>query len=207
MNDFLGTLLSLLLLYKYFALFAVIFSAAVIVPLPTNSLLLAAGAFASQGYFSFSISLIVSVVANIAGDSFGYFLARKYGRLAIRFLHVRMPSFVEKLEQYLRSHTGLTIFVTRFFGSLDSVANIFSGLVGISFKKFLFYDFLGNFVSICGVLYAGYLLGVHWQDFSKFFDVGEWVLCGVIIIIFAGYFFWSARRRKRKLLAKQHERE
>ena len=80
MSNFVALLLSFLLLYKYWALFAVIFVAAVLVPLPTNSVLLAAGAFASQGYFSFWLSLAVAVGANIAGDCFDYFLARRYGR-------------------------------------------------------------------------------------------------------------------------------
>jgi membrane protein DedA with SNARE-associated domain len=194
MNSFVALLLSFLLLYKYWALFAVMFVAAVVLPIPTNSILLAAGAFASQGYFSFSLSLIVAVGANILGDCLDYFLARKYGRPVIRLLHIRIPSYVERLEEYVKRHPGPTIFLTRFVGTADPLANILSGFVGIRFGTFLLYDFLGNVVSIGGVLYAGYFLGIHWQDFSMFFSIAGWILLGFIVIAALAVALWYRNR-------------
>jgi membrane-associated protein len=190
MSDFVALLLSSLLLYKYWALFIVIFIAAVILPLPTNSVLLAAGAFASQGYFSFFLSLAVAVGANILGDCFDYFLARRYGRRIIRTLRIRVPSYIERLEEYVRKHPGPTIFLTRFVGTADPLANILSGFVGVSFATFLLYDFLGNIVSIGGVLYAGYFLGINWQDFSKLFSIAGWIVLGCIVIAALALSLW-----------------
>lgn len=190
MNAVVALLLSFLLLYKYWALFGIIFIAAVILPIPTNSLLLATGAFASQGYFSFSLSLAVAVGANILGDCFDYFLARRYGRRTIRMLHIRIPSYIERLEEYVERHPGPTIFLTRFAGTADPLANIFSGFVGVRFGTFLLYDFLGNVVSIGGVLYAGYFLGIHWQDFSTLFSIVGWIVVGCIVIAALAVSLW-----------------
>jgi membrane protein DedA with SNARE-associated domain len=194
MSSFVALLLSFLLLYKYWALFAVMFVAAVILPIPTNSVLLATGAFASQGYFSFSLSLVVAVGANILGDCFDYFLARRYGRRVIHMLHIRIPSYIERLEEYVKRHPGPTIFLTRFVGTADPLANVLSGFVGISFGTFLLYDFLGNVVSIGGVLYAGYFLGIHWQDFSTFFSIAGWILLGFIVIAALAVALWYRNR-------------
>jgi membrane-associated protein len=190
MSGFVALLLSFLLLYKYWALGIVIFISAVILPLPTNSLLLAAGAFASQGYFSFSLSLAIAVGANMLGDCFDYFLARRYGRRAIAMLHLRMPAYIERLEAYVKHHPGPTIFLTRFVGAADPLGNVFAGFVGVPFGLFLWYDFLGNFVSIGGVLYAGYFLGIHWQDFSTLFSIAGWVLLGATVIAALAVALW-----------------
>lgn len=47
-------LLSYLLVYKYTILFCVITGASFGIPLPATALIMAAGAFAAQGYLSFS---------------------------------------------------------------------------------------------------------------------------------------------------------
>ena len=49
MSSILSPLLSFLLLYKYVGLLVFTFADAVILPLPGNTILLATGAFASQG--------------------------------------------------------------------------------------------------------------------------------------------------------------
>jgi membrane-associated protein len=190
MNDLVALLLSFLLLYKYWALFIVIFISAVILPIPTNSLLLATGAFASQGYFNFPLSFVVAVGANVSGDCLDYFLARRYGRRVIHLLHIRIPSYIERLEDYVERHPGPTIFFTRFVGTADPLANILSGFVGIGFGTFLLYDALGNVVSIGGILYAGYFLGIHWQDFSTFFSITGWILVSFIVIAALAVALW-----------------
>lgn len=190
MNSLVALLLSSLLLYKYWALFTIIFLAAVIVPFPSNSVLLATGAFASQGYFSFSLSLAIAVGANILGDCIDYVIARRYGRRALHILHIRLPIYIERLEAFMRKHPGPTIFVTRFVGTVEEVVSFLSGFTGISFGTFFIYDALGNLVSIGGVLYTGYFLGVHWQDFSTLFSIAGWILLGAVVIAALAVALW-----------------
>jgi len=192
MTQLITPLLSFLLLYKYWALLALGFSAAVILPIPMNTVLLASGAFASQGYFNLYVSLAVSLAANIAGDCFGYSLARAYGRRALKMLRIRQPRSVQRFEGYIKGHPASTIFLTRFVGALGSLANLFAGFSGMSFGAFLLYDVLGNIVSIGGVVYAGYFLGIHWQDFTGFFGVIGWVVFGLFAC--TALILWYIRR-------------
>ncbi len=76
MDYLLAALLSYLLLYKYVAVSVVSFLAGLILPLPSNALLLAAGAFASQGYISATAVFFFALVSNVLGDSLGYALTR-----------------------------------------------------------------------------------------------------------------------------------
>jgi membrane-associated protein len=193
MSTFAAALLSFLLLYKYWALVVIFFFSALILPLPTSTVLLAAGAFASQGYFNFFLSLGVIVGSNMLGDYVGYFIARRYGRRAFHILHIRVPTFIERLESFLKKHPGPTIFLTRFAGTTDVITNLLSGFGGVSLATFLLYDFLGNLASDGGLLYAGYFLGVHWQDFTGLFNITDYILIGVVVIAALSVVMWHRK--------------
>ena len=180
MSNIVSFLLSSLLLYKSWALLVVFFFSGLILPIPTSTVLLAAGAFASQGYFNFFISLGIIVGANMLGDFTGYLIAQRYGRKTLDMMHVRIPAWMEHLEVFLRKHPRSAIFVTRFVGTTDVLTNLLCGFSGVSLSTFLLFDFFGNLVSNGSLLYAGYFLGIHWQDFTGIFtrvsfgeEVGE----------------------------------
>ena len=198
MNAVVVPLLAYLLLYKYVAIFVVMFVASVILPLPTNSLLLATGALASQGYFTFSLAVVVAVGGNVAGDCFDYVLARRYGRRALRMLKVHTPWYVVHLERYMRDYAGLTIFFTRFFATADSFISILAGFSGISVGTFLWYSVLGNLVSDGGVLYIGYFFGANWQEVTGTVSLVEWILLGVFVVCVVMVALWYRRRTKRR---------
>ncbi len=188
MTSLAAMLLSWLLLYKYTLLFGVFFLSALALPLPGNTLLLATGAFASQGYMSYPLALAVVLLGNILGDVAGYALAAIYGDDVIRKLHIKR-SYISSVEKYVAHHPRVTIFISRFAGSLDPVVNILSGLGEVSFKTFLIFDILGNFVSLTAVISVGYYLGDYWQTFSGVFATTGWIIfavltAGAILVIF-----------------------
>src|ERR1700753_579402 len=123
MNSILATLLSYLLLYKYIAIFLLVVSSAIILPIPENTLLLATGAFASQGYFSFIFAFIVALAANVIGDSIGYILTRKWGNKIIKEHHIKKYASLSKIDSYIRGNAGMTIFLTRFTGTIGPLVN------------------------------------------------------------------------------------
>jgi len=195
MNAFVAPFLSFLLLYKYWALFVLTYVAGLVMPLPMNTIILATGAFAAQGYFSLAISLPVAVFANMLGDLSGYILARKYGKRALDMLRIKQASYIERFERHVRTRLGITVFVTRFVGTLGTLVNLLSGFVGVPIAKFVMYDFFGNLVSIGTVMYFGYFLGIHWQDFPGLFTMVGWIIVGIVAVI--GFGMWYIRKRKR----------
>lgn len=186
-----GSLLSYLLLYKYVALFIFIFLSGVGFPVPGNTLLLAVGAFTSQSYFSFPLSLTIACIANILGDLFDYLLMRKYGKFLIsRNFHKKIPfaskirQYVKILDQYVKEREFIVIFITRFLGIAGTAVNFLSGLVPVPFKKFIFYDALGNIANIFLMLSLGFVISASWQTIANIFGV-LWTGLGIFILIFA----------------------
>ncbi len=189
MNAFFASLLSYLLIYKYALLAGAIFASGVI-PVPVDTLLLAAGAFASQGYFSLAFSLAAAVGANVAADSMVYFIARRYGPPALRFFKVERSATVLRLEGYIRSRAGVTIFLSRFVSALDIAANVLAGLTKVPFHYFLAFDLLGNATDIGALLFLGYFFGANWQSVSN--TVGGVGL--VLLVVIPGIFYVSYRQ-------------
>jgi membrane protein DedA with SNARE-associated domain len=182
MDSLLAPLLSYVLVYKYVAVAIVVYVGAVGVPLPANAMLLAVGAFASQGFFSFWISLVVAVAANTLGDLTDYGLTRRFGEVIIRKLKIDKVKFFGHIKEELQSDAAITVFTTRFAGSLSSITNFLAGLVEVPFVTFFFSDIAGNIIEPFVALLIGYLVGNYWSNFSNILSLGAGIVAVAIIL-------------------------
>ncbi|HVN26035.1 MAG TPA: DedA family protein [Candidatus Paceibacterota bacterium] len=195
MNALLSPLLSYVLLYKYVAIGLIVYISAVIAPLPTNAMLLAVGAFASQGYVNFWIALPVAVVSNVLGDLTDYGLTRRFGGRVIRVLRLRNVRFFNQLAEELRTDAGITVFITRFAASLSPIAALLAGLVGVPFGTFLLYDFLGNLIEPGAALAIGYVVGDYWSDFSDVLGlIAAIAAAGIVLFVLVRIYRRITRR-------------
>ena len=180
MNFFLSSLLSFLLVYKYPALFIIIFASAIAVPFPIDTMLVAVGAFASQGYFSVTVSYFAAFLANVLGDITSYVIWKRYGRSIIREKYAKKYRFFGQLEQYVKSHTGPTVFASRFVGIFGPIVNFLCGYGRVRFEIFLFGSVSGNAVDTVWPIVLGYIVGSYWENFSSVVDI-----CSAIIAVLA----------------------
>ncbi len=194
MDAILGSLLSYILLYKYVALFAIGYAAALILPLPNNVMLLAVGAFSSQGYINVFWAFVIAVSANVLGDFSAYAIIRKWGEPVVKKLRLHKLRFYNELQEELRTDAAITVFTTRFAGSLSNVANFLAGLVGVKPLTFLTYDFLGDMVEPFIALAVGRLVGNYWNSFADLFSLITAIIAAAVII----FFLWKIYLRFKK---------
>ncbi len=187
----LGLLLSYVLLYKYYTLFLAIFLAGIIVPLPASEILMAVGAFTSQGYLNFWLALAAGLAGNVLGDLVDYFLAKKYGPGLIRRFRLTRIKFIGQLEAEVRRDAAPMIFLTRIAGALGPAVSVLSGVSEVPFKKFLFYDLAGNLVDIGGLLLIGYVLGSYWESFSDIVSI----IVTILVVAVVMFVLWRITRR------------
>jgi membrane protein DedA with SNARE-associated domain len=180
MEFFLTSLLSYLLLYKYVAIFVIVFLSGLILPLPSNTMLLAAGAFASQGYLNIAAVFFSALIANVFGDVCGYLLTRVWGTGIVSYEKISRFAYVDRADRFVRNHEGLTIFVSRFLGALGVLVNFLSGLIKVPLWSFVFYDVMGNALDTAFFIGIGYGFGVYTENYS---DLAQ--LAGSIVIIVA----------------------
>jgi len=179
-------LLSYLLLYKYATISVVVFLSGLILPLPSNTLLLAAGAFSSQGYMNVTTIFLVALVSNVLGDSLGYSLTRFWGTRIVTRARLERFSAVVKIERFVHKYARMTILVTRFLGTPGVVVNFLCGLLGVPFRRFVLYDAIGNALDIVFFLLAGYVLGVYSENFSDIAELAGWIVlvAALIFLVF-----------------------
>jgi membrane-associated protein len=196
MNAITEYILIYLLLYKYITLFVISFLAAAIVPIPSGSILMAAAAFASMGYFDINIVFVVSLLGNILGDTVGYLLSRSYGTRVLHsvgFSRILSSSAFTTIESKFKRHTGFIIFISRFEVLSTLSVNILSGIERISYRKFIKYEILGSISQVFMYTYIGYTFGDQWQSADTF--VGKSILIVVLIVVIL---FISFGKRKLK---------
>lgn len=167
----LNTLLPYVLLYKYVAIFAITFLGALALPLPSGSVVMAAAAFSTQGYLSLPLVLITAVAGNMAGDSAGYWLVRRYGIRVLR--KIRLARFfrqdrLDAARQQLDRHPLLAIFFSRFFTAIAPAINVAAGLTRLSYKRYLLFEGLGEVTEVFCFVIVGYIFGSNWQYVNQF---------------------------------------
>lgn len=199
MSAILFATFSYILLYKYLALFIVAYLAALLLPLPSNTSLLAAGAFASQGYLNIYLVLLVALTANVSGDITGFLLSRRYGKEFLKKVGFRKMIESEKymsLEEFIFENSRMTIYVTRFVGQIGPLVNIVTGLSEeITFKKFFIYGIAGELTYVLCLGLTGYFLGSTWQNFTTSLElISLSILLLIVIIIFSKLYFRKLKK-------------
>jgi membrane-associated protein len=198
-----------------FAIAASETSALVGLLVPGETLVLAAGALAAQGYFDVT-QLIVAVVAGaIVGDSIGYGIGRWYRSrhrvagqahgAAGQAHHANRPGWLARLiggdrvarvESLLARRGGLAIFVGRFIGFVRSLLPFVAGAAGMGYRRFLAYDLPAAIAWGVSSVLAGVLLGESAGQLFSVAGMGAIVVLAAAIVVVL-LIVWARKVRRR----------
>ncbi len=138
-------LISLIETIGYAGVFAVVFAESGILLgffLPGDSLLFTAGLLASSGFFNIFLLMPLLFIGAVAGDSFGYYLGRKFGpgifnRKESFFFH---PNNAETSKRFFDKYGTKTIFLARFIPIIRTFAPVLAGVGKMAYGRFLSYN-------------------------------------------------------------------
>jgi membrane-associated protein len=159
----LGEIISKFGLMTNVILFIIIFieTGLVVTPfLPGDSLLFAAGAFASLGSLNLFYLLLVLSLAAILGDSVNYWIGHVFGEKLIA--NPRIPikaEYIQKTNAFFAKHGGKTIFIARFVPIIRTFAPFVAGIGKMHYQKFISYNVLGGVIWVFLFVLAGYFFG------------------------------------------------
>src|SRR5262245_25875533 len=110
------TITNLLQSHGYVALFVLVALESAGIPLPGETALVAAAAFAASGHLSIYIVIATAAAGAIIGDNTGYWIGRKGGLPLVRrygrFLHVD-DSRLGQAQRFFEQHGAKTVFLGR----------------------------------------------------------------------------------------------
>ena len=167
----------------YWALFALVALESLGIPLPGETILIAAGAYAGHTHkLNIWVIWIVAAAAAIVGDNIGYWIGSKGGypllRRYGRYIRLKEPEI--KVGRYVFDrYGGSVVFFGRFVSILRTYAAFLAGTNKMKWHKFLVFNMAGGIVWAGFYAFASYYLGDALTHAS-----GEinWILAGVAIV-------------------------
>jgi membrane protein DedA with SNARE-associated domain len=194
----LGDPLHLIGRYGYLVVFFGVMLESAGVPLPGETVLIAAGALVHRGVLNFGEVLFFGILGAVVGDQIGYGVGRFGGRPFVlrwgRYLFVT-PERLGRAEAFFDRHGGRAVFLARFVTGLRVFGALVAGISRMSWGKFALYNALGGTVWATVVVSLGYFL---WASISL---VEHWVgrasLLLVAALALALLLRWTYRRATR----------
>lgn len=195
----LSTLLAYFEHYGYWVVFFGVMLENAGVPVPGETILLAAGFFAAQGHFSLWEVMIIAAVGAVLGDNAGYAIGRRIGRTALErygryvgLTHAR----IAHMDKFFGSHGDKTILVARFITGLRVFAALLAGSSRMVWRTFAIYNFLGALLWSVAISLAGYFFGRSWDVLEHWIKGTGLFALGAALLIIATMIFY--RRRKQR---------
>src|ERR1700738_2509767 len=169
--------LEFLLHHGYVVLLAWVFAEQIGVPVPSLPILLAAGALAGSGQFSFVGSLLLSVGASLTADSIWYVLGRVKGIKVLQLLckiSLEPDSCVRRTEGLFAKQGARSLVFAKFVPGLGSVAPPLAGIFHMRPSRFFLFDVLGAFLWSSVYIGLGYVFSGQIESVAeRFFHLGR----------------------------------
>lgn len=177
------TVTNLLESYGYIFVFIVVAAESLGIPLPGETVLVTAAAYAALGHLDIYVVICVAAAAAIVGDNGGYWIGARGGIAVIqrwgRILHIN-ESHISRAHAFFELHGGKTVFFGRFIAILRTWAAILAGVARMPYRNFLIYNASGAIIwaSLFGAL--GYLFGKNIPKLDHL--VGQTSLAIVLLV-------------------------
>lgn len=150
--------------YGYLAVAAFILLEDFGVPVPGETILIAAAVYAGAGQLNIVVVGLLAFAAAVIGDNVGYGLGRFGGRaLVLRF--GRYVFLTEKrlaaAEKWFERHGAKVVVIARFIEGLRQANGWVAGITGMRWMRFLAFNCVGALLWVGTWLTVGYISGQH----------------------------------------------
>lgn len=167
------------------------------VPLPGESALITAAAFAAHGHLWLPGVIISSTAGTIVGGSGGYWIGRAGG---LRLIH-RIGKFIgvgddeiKKGHAFFERHGAKTVFIARFIAILRIVVGLLAGVSEMPFLRFTIYNALGGACWSVAIGLLAYTFGANLPRLHRLLGTGGLIGAGAVVL--AILIFLRVRRRR-----------
>jgi membrane protein DedA with SNARE-associated domain len=197
-HSILDMLRSAVVHYGYWAVGVALLLENIGLPLPGETILLLASFLAyTEHDLQLPWIIVVATVVTTIGGSLGFVLGERGGRpLLDRYsrLFRISPATLTRGEDLFKRFGPVTVFFARFVFGIRIIAGPLAGVLRMSWRKFLIWNFLGAAAWVTAITTVGYLFGRHWGRLEravKRFDIAVVIL----VVLLTGFWWWRRRRQ------------
>src|SRR5438876_380376 len=178
-----GTVSGLVASYGYVVLFFLVGLESLGIPLPGETALVTAAAFAALGHLSIYGVVTTAVAAAVIGDNGGYWIGRKGGIALVRrygrFIHLN-EAHLERARHFFGRHGPPTVFIGRFIALLRTWTAVLAGAARMPYGRFMLYNALGAACWAGAVGALGYVFGRNLPRLEHY--MGQASLAGILLV-------------------------
>lgn len=150
-------------IWTYAILFSIIFfeTGLVVTPfLPGDSLLFAAGTFASMGSLDILQLAVFLSIAAIMGDTVNYWIGYMTGlKVFTKKFRLLNKQHLEHTNRFYKRYGGKTIILARFVPIIRTFAPFVAGIGCMDYTRFLTFNVIGGLAWIVFFIFGGYFFG------------------------------------------------
>ncbi|MFL5608645.1 MAG: DedA family protein [Gemmatimonadaceae bacterium] len=183
--------------YGYIAVALLVAIESMGVPLPGETAVITAAAFAATGELSVIGVAIAGTIGTVIGGTGGYWLGRRRGNaLLARYGHWLWlnDARLERAESYFRQHGMKTVFFGRYVVLLRIIGSLLAGMMHMPFGRFSIVNFAGGALWAVTFTVLGYLFGENLPRLHR--HLGEGALVVTVVVMVAGMIYWTRLRAR-----------
>jgi membrane protein DedA with SNARE-associated domain len=188
--------------YGYLAVFLLMLAESACIPIPSEVIMLFGGALAAGAVPGAHVSLAGIIVAGVAGNVVGSYLAwavGKYaGQPAVRRWGRRFgirEHDIDRAARWFERRGPLAVLIGRLVPVVRTFISLPAGFAGMRPVRFGVYTTIGCIPWTAALGYAGYVLGKNWQSVANDFHGPTYAIAAVIVVALAAAAFLHFRRR------------
>ena len=194
------TLYDLIGTYGYLIVFLLVGIESFGIPLPGETALITAAAFAALGKLNIAFVIAASAAGAIIGDNAGYWVGKKGGIAIVNKYgrYVRLDeSKIGRMHEFFEKHGAKTVFFGRFISLLRCWAAVLAGVANMPYATFMLWNALGGigWSVIFGTL--GYIFGKNLPRLEHYIGQASMAaaLLGALVVGLGLLARWFSRNR------------
>ena len=190
--------------YGYLAIFLLMVAESACIPVPSELVMPLGGALAAGAVAGHQLSLALVIVAGVAGNVVGSYVAWAVGRWggqpALRRWGGRVwlsEHHLEVASRWFDRYGPRAVLIGRLLPVVRTFISLPAGIAGMRPLRFGVYTTIGCIPWTAALAAAGYAVGASWQQIPNTFHAVTYVVAAIVVIALAiGVWIFIVRSRR-----------
>lgn len=176
------------------------------VPIPGETMLVAASAYAARGHLNIALVVAACIAGVWLGATLSYLAGRRGGVTLLRRLHVP-DRHHNRAQTYIQRWGAYTVVLGRYVAFLRSYIGWLAGINRMAQGPFLVWNLVGAALWTATFATLGYLVGNNWTVIERIFKTLGYGGVAVVVVAVVGYLIYRRRRESRADVQAEQELE
>jgi membrane protein DedA with SNARE-associated domain len=166
----------------------------VILPIPSELILLLTGFNVSLNRFIYIVAILATTIGSLVGALFLYWMGYAFSEERLEFLVTKYGKYVgvkltdlQKTANWFERHGAQLVFFGRLIPLIRSLVSVPAGLTEMKLSRFILFTTLGSATWNTIWITLGLFLGARWQEaekYTKYLDLVVYAGIAVVAVLF-----------------------